>query len=171
MFVILIKRTELQWHQPAWVSLTPLLQMPCQGSVLLTIWRSYVGNYVTHSTLLDRACACSYKNFLNIVPTALLTRPPASTYALSGLCTLWQERLTWWPYTLTIWSAAGSVVTPSLSSPPTTFRWAHYTVYTSIHIQGITYSIIHAIRFCKMKNKLTLIHTSGRRKIEEKTLL
>ena len=33
-----------------------------QGGVLLTVGRSYVGNYVTHSTLLDRACACSYKN-------------------------------------------------------------------------------------------------------------
>ena len=33
-----------------------------QGAVLLTVGRSYVGNYVTHSTLLDRACACSYEN-------------------------------------------------------------------------------------------------------------
>ena len=32
------------------------------GAVLLTVGRSYVGNDVTHSTLLDRACACSYKN-------------------------------------------------------------------------------------------------------------
>ena len=32
------------------------------GAVLLTVGRSYVGNYVTHSTLLDRACACSYEN-------------------------------------------------------------------------------------------------------------
>ena len=32
------------------------------GAVLLTVRRSYVGNDVTHSTLLDRACACSYKN-------------------------------------------------------------------------------------------------------------
>ena len=33
-----------------------------QGAVLLTVGRSYVGNDVTHSTLLDRACACSYEN-------------------------------------------------------------------------------------------------------------
>ena len=37
------------------------------GAVLITVGRSYVGNDVTHSTLLDRACAiaraaCSYKN-------------------------------------------------------------------------------------------------------------
>ena len=32
------------------------------GAVLLTVGWSYVGNYVTPSTLLDRACACSYKN-------------------------------------------------------------------------------------------------------------
>ena len=33
-----------------------------QGVVLLTVGWSYVGNDVTHSTLLDRACACSYEN-------------------------------------------------------------------------------------------------------------
>ena len=33
-----------------------------QGAVLLSVRWSYVGNDVTHSTLLDRACACSYKN-------------------------------------------------------------------------------------------------------------
>ena len=32
------------------------------GAVLLMVGRSYVGNDVTHSTLLDRACACSYEN-------------------------------------------------------------------------------------------------------------
>ena len=32
------------------------------GAVLLTVGRCYVGNDVTHSTLLDRACASSYKN-------------------------------------------------------------------------------------------------------------
>ena len=32
------------------------------GAVLLMVGRSYVGNDVTHSTLLDRACACSYRN-------------------------------------------------------------------------------------------------------------
>ena len=32
------------------------------GAVLLTVGRSYVGNDVTPSTLLDRACACSYEN-------------------------------------------------------------------------------------------------------------
>ena len=30
--------------------------------MLLTVGRSYLGNDVTHSTLLDRACACSYEN-------------------------------------------------------------------------------------------------------------
>ena len=30
--------------------------------MLLTVGWSYVGNYVTPSTLLDRACACSYEN-------------------------------------------------------------------------------------------------------------
>ena len=33
-----------------------------QGGVLLTVGRSYVGNDVTHSTLLDRAGMCSYAN-------------------------------------------------------------------------------------------------------------
>ena len=33
-----------------------------QAAVLLTVGRSYVGNDVTHSTLLDRVCACSYEN-------------------------------------------------------------------------------------------------------------
>ena len=28
----------------------------------LTVGRSYVGNDIAHSTLLDRACACSHKN-------------------------------------------------------------------------------------------------------------
>ena len=32
------------------------------GAVLLTVGRSYVGNDVTHSTLFDGACACSYEN-------------------------------------------------------------------------------------------------------------
>ena len=34
------------------------------GAVLLTVGlgRSYVGNDVTHSVLLNRACACSYEN-------------------------------------------------------------------------------------------------------------
>ena len=38
------------------------IQELVQGVVLLTVGRSYVGNDVTYSTLLDRACACSYKN-------------------------------------------------------------------------------------------------------------
>ena len=33
-----------------------------RGAVLLTVGRCYVGNDVTPSTLLDRACACSYEN-------------------------------------------------------------------------------------------------------------
>ena len=32
-----------------------------QGAVLLTVGQSYVGNDVTHSTLLDRVRACSYE--------------------------------------------------------------------------------------------------------------
>ena len=32
------------------------------AAVLLTVGRSYVGNDVTRSALLDRACACSYQN-------------------------------------------------------------------------------------------------------------
>ena len=32
------------------------------GAVLLTVGRSYVGNYVTHSMLLDRACAFLQKS-------------------------------------------------------------------------------------------------------------
>ena len=43
-------------------SARPTLCHRAQGAVLLTVGRSYVGNDVTHSTLLDRACACSYKN-------------------------------------------------------------------------------------------------------------
>ena len=34
-----------------------------QGAVLTTVGRSYIGYDVTRSTLLDRACACSCKNF------------------------------------------------------------------------------------------------------------
>ena len=33
-----------------------------QGAVLLTVGRSYVGNHVTHSTLVVRAGGCSYQN-------------------------------------------------------------------------------------------------------------
>ena len=33
-----------------------------QGAVLITVGRSYIGNDVTHSTLLDRAFACSDEN-------------------------------------------------------------------------------------------------------------
>ena len=33
-----------------------------QRAVLLTVGRPYVESDVTHSTLLDRACACSYEN-------------------------------------------------------------------------------------------------------------
>ena len=35
---------------------------PNQGAVLLTVGRSYAGNDVARSKLLDRACACSYEN-------------------------------------------------------------------------------------------------------------
>ena len=57
----------LEWHFSE--SLVLLLQyiihfvlLPAPGAVLLTVGRSYIGNDVTHSTLLDRACACSYEN-------------------------------------------------------------------------------------------------------------
>ena len=33
-----------------------------QGAVLLTVGRAYLGNDVTHSTLLDRECTCPYGN-------------------------------------------------------------------------------------------------------------
>ena len=39
-----------------------ILKRANQGAVLLTVERFYVGNDVTHSTLFDRACACSYEN-------------------------------------------------------------------------------------------------------------
>ena len=38
------------------------LRYMLQGAVLLTVGWSYVGNAGTHSTLLDRVCACSYGN-------------------------------------------------------------------------------------------------------------
>ena len=42
---------------------------------------SCVGNDVTDTTLLDRACArVPTKIFLNIVPTALVTRPPGGGF-------------------------------------------------------------------------------------------
>ena len=41
---------------------TKIYRFTDQRAVLLTVGRSYVGNDVTHSTLLDRACACSYEN-------------------------------------------------------------------------------------------------------------
>ena len=52
------------------------------GGVLLTVGRSYVGNDVARSTLSGRACACSYENFpkINIVPTALVIRPPGAGF-------------------------------------------------------------------------------------------
>ena len=51
-----------------------------QGAVLLTVGWSYVGNDVTHSTLLDRAWACSYENlpiyrFYRVSNTAPWTEP------------------------------------------------------------------------------------------------
>ena len=56
-----------------------------QGAVLLTVGRSYVGNDVARSTLLDRACVrVPSKTFLNIVPTALGTRPPDLFQILSS---------------------------------------------------------------------------------------
>ena len=61
-------------HQFIFVYL--LLYLIHLGAVLLTVGRSYIGNDITHVTLLDRACACSMKIFQNIVPTALVTRPP-----------------------------------------------------------------------------------------------
>ena len=52
------------------------------GVVLLTVRRSYVGRDVTHSTLLDRACACSCKNLPKyIVPIALSQAAACSSRA------------------------------------------------------------------------------------------
>ena len=51
-----------------------------QGAVLLTVGRSYVGNDVTHSTLLDRACACSYKNLPKYRPYRVSNTAPGATY-------------------------------------------------------------------------------------------
>ena len=47
-----------------------------QRVVLLMVGRSYVGNGVTHSTLLDRRARVATIFFLNIVPAALASRPP-----------------------------------------------------------------------------------------------
>ena len=57
--------------------------------MLLTVGRSYVGNDVTHSTLLDRACASSYENL-----------PKYRSYRVSNTATwllflgeLWKQQL------------------------------------------------------------------------------
>ena len=44
--------------------------------MLLTVGRSYVGNDVTHSTLLDRACACSYENLPRYRSYRISNTPP-----------------------------------------------------------------------------------------------
>ena len=49
-------------HGPRAYSGPALWQFGHLGAVLLAVGRSYVGNDVTHSTLLDRAGACSYEN-------------------------------------------------------------------------------------------------------------
>ena len=53
------------------------------GAVLLTVGRSYVGNDVTHATLLDRAGTCSYENLpkyrsYRVSNTAPCISPPNS---------------------------------------------------------------------------------------------
>ena len=53
--------TFLSWKCNGWCSPT-LFYGTDQGAVFLTVGRSYVRNDVAHSTLLDRAGACSYEN-------------------------------------------------------------------------------------------------------------
>ena len=49
--------------QLGWTSFGCRIRLACLEYILcLWVGRSYVGNDVTHSTLLDRACACSYEN-------------------------------------------------------------------------------------------------------------
>ena len=54
-----------------------------QGAVLLTVGWSYVGNDVTHSTLVDRPCACSYKN-LPTYRSYRVSNTAPSTFTLYG---------------------------------------------------------------------------------------
>ena len=58
-----------------------------QGAVLLTVGRSYVGNDVTHSTLLDRACACSYENLPTYRSYRVSNTAPCTTTQLRDYCT------------------------------------------------------------------------------------
>ena len=69
-------------------STNPCLTKPfplVQGAVLLTVGRSYVGNDVTHSTLLDRACACSYENLPKYRSYRVSNTAPCSSLCAS-LC-------------------------------------------------------------------------------------
>ena len=65
------------------------------GRVTNVLGRSYVGNDVTHSTILDRACGGARvptKIFLNIVPTTLVAQPP--DLSLIFLLNMMQQDLT-----------------------------------------------------------------------------
>ena len=72
-----------------------------RGAVLLTVGRSYVGNDVTHSTLLDRACASSYENLpkyrsyrvSHTAPCTLSMSLVAAHFHLRNGAVLW--RLNW----------------------------------------------------------------------------
>ena len=94
-----------------------------QGVVLLTVGRSYIGHDITHSTLVDRACATARvptEIFLNIVPTALVTRPPGAYTEPQRLCLcdMWAaaQRTPTCPMTN---SFSPSTVIPRLSTPLT----------------------------------------------------
>ena len=63
MCTLMKKNPGIAWHASTFViTVRCQLYIFCQGAVLLTVGRSYVGNDVTRSTLLDGAGACSYEN-------------------------------------------------------------------------------------------------------------
>ena len=47
-------------------------------AVLLTVGWSYVGNDITRSMLLDRACACSYENLPKYRPYRVSNTAPCA---------------------------------------------------------------------------------------------
>ena len=75
------------------------------GAVLLTVGRSYVGNDVTRSTLLDTACACSYENLPKYRSYRVRNMPPRTRDGASHeynvqMC----KQFRWMPWTAQ-WSA------------------------------------------------------------------
>ena len=55
--------------------------------MLLTVGRSYVGNDVTHSTLLDRACAYSYENLPKYRSYGVSNTAPTIMSGMHFVCT------------------------------------------------------------------------------------